>query len=147
MSAQTIGIGHPLRVRATLRNFSDESFEGNLLVRLLGDQNESALDEAMVSVGPQASTQVSFTHRFKKAGPKVLHIELSEPDDLPQDNRRSVAVGVIEQIGVLLVDGDPSKEWLRGETDFIKLALTPFQEKYHCKKWEIRNRVGNERSD
>ena len=66
MSAQTIGIGHPLRVRATLRNFSDESFEGNLLVRLLGDQNESALDEAMVSVGPQASTQVSFTHRLRK---------------------------------------------------------------------------------
>ena len=98
------------------------------MVRLLGDQNESALDEAMVSLGPQASTQVSFTHRFKEAGPKVLHIELSEPDDLPQDNRRSVAVGVIEQIGVLLVDGDPSKEWLRGETDFIKLALTPFQE-------------------
>lgn len=128
LSAQTVGIGHPLRVRATLRNFSDESFEGNLLVRLLGDQNESALDEAMVSVGPKASTQVSFTHRFKEAGPKVLHIELSEPDDLPQDNRRSVAVGVIEQIGVLLVDGDPSKEWLRGETDFIKLALTPFQE-------------------
>ena len=128
LSAQTVGIGHPLRVRATLRNFSDESFEGNLLVRLLGDQNESALDEAMVSIGPKASTQVSFTHRFKEAGPKVLHIELSEPDDLPQDNRRSVAVGVIEQIGVLLVDGDPSKEWLRGETDFIKLALTPFQE-------------------
>ena len=139
LSAQTVGIGHPLRVRATLRNFSDESFEGNLLVRLLGDQNESALDEAMVSVGPQASTQVSFTHRFKEAGPKVLHIELSEPDDLPQDNRRSVAVGVIEQIGVLLVDGDPSKEWLRGETDFIKLALTPFQENTTAKNRKPRS--------
>ena len=138
LSAKTVGIGHPLRIRATLRNFSDESFEGNLLVRLLGDQNESALDEAMVSVGPQASTQVSFTHRFNEAGPKVLHIELSEPDDLPQDNRRSVAVGVIEQIGVLLVDGDPSKEWLRGETDFIKLALTPFQENTTAKNRKPR---------
>jgi hypothetical protein len=75
-----------------------------------------------------ASTQVGFTHNFKTAGPKVMHTEIQIADDLPQDNRRSMAISVIEQIKVLLVDGDPSEEWLCGETDFLKLALTPFQE-------------------
>ena len=27
-----------------------------------------------------------------------------------------------------MVDGAPSKEWLQGETDFLKIALTPFEE-------------------
>ena len=128
VSSQTVGIGHPLRIRATLKNLSDETYDGNLQVRLLTDRNESVLDEAAVSLGPDATTQVSFTHRFESDGPKVVHIEVVASDDLPQDNRRSVAVSVIEQIGVLLVDGDPSDEWLRGDTDFLKLALTPFLE-------------------
>ena len=128
LSSQTVGVGHPVRVRATLRNLSDEAFEGDLRVLLTTDQNESVIDEAAVSVGPQATTQVAFTHQFDQSGPKVLHIELIIADDLPQDNRRSVAISVIEQIDVLLIDGDPSKEWLRGESDFLKLALTPFIE-------------------
>ena len=63
-----------------------------------------------------------------------MHTEIKVVDDLPQDNRRSSALNVIEQINVLLVDGDPSEEWLRGETDFIKLALTPFEEKKAVQK-------------
>lgn len=128
ISSQTVGVGHPLRIRATLRNFSNNVFEGNLRVRLLADRNDSVLDEATISLGPMATNQVSFTHQFDTTGPKVLHVEVIASDDLPHDNRKSVAVNVIDQIGVLLVDGDPSDEWLRGETDFLKLALTPFQE-------------------
>ena len=128
ISSQTVGIGHPVRIRATIRNFSEEAFEGNLQVKLFADQNETSIDEAVISVGPKASTQVAFTHHFRIAGPKVLHTEIQIADDLPQDNRRSAALNVIEQIKVLLVDGDPSEEWLRGDTDFLKLALTPFEE-------------------
>ena len=128
LSSQTVGVGHPVRVRATIRNLSDESFEGNLRVILTADQNESTIDEAALSIGPQATAQVAFTHHFDLSGPQVLHVELMIADDLPQDNRRSVAISVIEQIDVLIIDGDPSREWLRGESDFLKLALTPFIE-------------------
>ena len=131
LSSQTVGVGHPVRVRATIRNLSDESFEGNLRVILTADQNESTIDEAALSIGPQATAQVAFSHHFDLAGPKVLHVELMIADDLPQDNRRSVAISVIEQIDVLIIDGDPSREWLRGESDFLKLALTPFIENKH----------------
>jgi hypothetical protein len=128
VSSQTVGLGHPVRIRATIRNFSEEKFDGSLQVKLFADQNETAIDEAVASVGPFASTQVAFTHHFKTPGSKVLHTEIQIADDLPQDNRRSAALNVIEQIKVLLVDGDPSDEWLRGDTDFLKLALTPFEE-------------------
>ena len=81
---------------------------------MLADRNETFIDEAVVSVGPNATAQVAFTHRFVTSGPKIIHVELIVPDDLPEDNRRSVAVSVIDEIGVLLIDGDPSKEWLKG---------------------------------
>ena len=128
VSSQTIGVNHPVLIRATIRNFSEETYDGNLQVKLFADQNETAIDEAVISVGPLASAQVAFTHQFKTSGPKVLHAEIQISDDLLQDNRRSAAISVIEQIKVLLVDGDPSEEWLRGETDFLKIALTPFEE-------------------
>ena len=70
------------------RNLSNENFEGNLRVRLLVDHNDSVMDEATISLGPQATNQVSFTHQFETVGPKVLHVEIVVADDLPHDNRR-----------------------------------------------------------
>ena len=46
--SKTIGIGHPVRIRATIRNFSEEKFDGNLKVKLFADQNETAIDEAVI---------------------------------------------------------------------------------------------------
>ena len=97
ISSQTVGIGHPILVRVTVRNYGQESFEGNLQVKLFVGQNEKAIDEAVVSLGPVASTQVAFTHHFETAGPKVIHAEVQVADDLPQDNRRSAALNVIEE--------------------------------------------------
>ena len=43
-----------------------------LQVKLFADQNETAIDKAVISVGPLASAQVAFTHQFKTSGSKVL---------------------------------------------------------------------------
>ena len=91
-------VSAPVRIRATIRNFSEEAFEGNLQVKLFADQNETSIDEAVISVTYKASTQVIHSHHFRIAGPKVLHAEIQIADDLPQDNRRSAALNVIEQI-------------------------------------------------
>jgi hypothetical protein len=128
LSSQTVGVGHPLQIKATIRNLSEEKFEGNLQVQLLSEDSQKIIDQAAISIGAQATSQVTFSHDFNTAGPKVLHVEVLVADDLPQDNRRSVAVSVIKEIEILLIDGDPSNEWLRGETDFLKIAVTPFLE-------------------
>ena len=70
----------------------------------------------------------SLPHKFSEAGSSTVTVEIGARDALDSDNRRSSSIAVLDRIGVLLVDGAPSEEWLQGETDFLKIALTPFEE-------------------
>ena len=63
-----------MRIRAIIQNYSLESL-WKLQAAFLVDQNETAIDEAFISIGPNASAQVAFTHQFNTAGPKVVHTE------------------------------------------------------------------------
>ena len=58
-----------------------------------------------------------LTCRFPEAGSHHIRLEINSPD-LDFDNEYRIAVNVLDRIGVLLIDGDPSEEWLKGETDF-----------------------------
>ena len=141
LSATSVGIGQTIKIRANLRNWGDNVYQGDLVARLFIDGADTHTDEALLSLPAKESTQVLFTHHFKKAGSHTIGIDLSVADDLHQDNRRSASINVIDRLGVLLVDGDPSQEWLRGETDFIKLALTPFFEAEEKKELETKDLI------
>ena len=141
LSATSVGIGQTIKIRANLRNWGDNVYQGDLVARLFIDGADTHTDEALLSLPAKESTQVIFTHHFKKAGSHTIGIDLSVADDLHQDNRRSASINVIDRLGVLLVDGDPSQEWLRGETDFIKLALTPFFEAEEKKELETKDLI------
>ena len=141
LSATSVGIGQTIKIRANLRNWGDNIYQGDLVARLFIDGADTHTDEALLSLPAKESTQVLFTHHFKEAGSHTIGIDLSVADDLPQDNRRFASINVIDRLGVLLVDGDPSQEWLRGETDFIKLALTPFFEAEEKKELETKDLI------
>ncbi len=141
LSATSVGIGQNIKIRANLKNWGDNVYEGDLIARLFIDGADTHIDEALLSLPAKESTQVLFTHHFKEAGSHTIGIDLSVADDLPQDNHRSASINVIDRLGVLLIDGDPSKEWLRGETDFIKLALTPFFEAEEKKELETKDLI------
>ena len=141
LSATSVGIGQNIKIRENLRNWGDNVYEGDLVARLFIDGADSHIDEALLSLPAKETTQVLFTHRFSEAGSHTIGIDLSVADDLPQDNRRSASITVIDRLGVLLIDGDPSKEWLRGETDFVKLALTPFFETESKKDLETKDLI------
>lgn len=141
LSASTVGVGQKIKIRANLRNWSDNTYEGDLLARLFVNQSDTPTDEALLSLSPKETTQVLFTHQFEEVGSQVISVDLSVIDDLPDDNRRSASVNVIDRLGTLLIDGDPSKEWLRGETDFLKLALTPFLEVEGKKEVETKDLI------
>ena len=53
-------------------------------------------------------------------------VAIEHSDALMEDNRRSIAVDVIREIRVLLVDGQPGSEPLEGETDYLAVALSPY---------------------
>ncbi|MFP6887899.1 MAG: BatA domain-containing protein [Opitutales bacterium] len=129
LSASTVGVGQKIHVRAEVVNHGSSEYKGDLPVRLYDENNSTkTMAETIISLKPNETGQVLFTHVFDKAGSRVVTVDADPGDGLREDDKRSASITVLERIGVLLVDGNPSEEWLAGETDFLKLALTPFGE-------------------
>ena len=127
LSPRTIGAGQQVRLRVHLRNHGDKAYGTGLRISLYKDNADTPDSETDIPIGPQEATQALLTCTFEEAGSHHIRLEInSSGSDLKFDNEYRVAVNVLDRIGVLLVDGDPSEEWLKGETDFIQIALTPF---------------------
>ncbi len=122
-SARALGTGEDLQIRAHLRNHGSKSYEG-VRVRFRIDGSEQSASQ--IALPPLAAGQTLFTCRFETAGSHLVEVEAAVDDRLTTDNRYVAAVDVLERIGVLLVDGAPSREPLEGETDFLSVALTPY---------------------
>jgi len=65
-----------------------------------------------------------FTLTLNELGHHYGWVTMGE-DALEADNRRFFVLRSLESIKVLCVDGDPSGEPFKGETDFLKIALDP----------------------
>ena len=140
LSASSVGVGQKVLIRAELRNHGSASnYEGDLQVRLLVNDEVEPADETVVSLKPGETGQVLFPHQFSEPGSATVTIEIGARDALDSDNRRSASVSVLDRIGILLVDGSPSDDWLKGETDFLKIALTPFEEAQAKKTVEAKD--------
>jgi hypothetical protein len=121
-SRPVLGVGQPVQIRATLRNFGSTTRE-DLHVALRVDGAER--NATRISLGPREQRQLLFTHSFDAAGSHLVEVR-TDGDALQADNALPAAVPVWDKVPVLLVNGDPSREPLRGETDFLQIALQPF---------------------
>lgn len=123
-SRQIIGVGQTLDVRVNLRNHGERAYQ-NLRVYCRVDANEHAASQVALAGGETA--QVLFTMKFDTGGSHLIELEADAPD-LKADNRYLAAVNVLEQMPVLLIDGDPAKRGqpLSGDTDFLAIALQPY---------------------
>ena len=114
-----VGVLQRLRFRATLRNFGGK-VRADLNVRWKVDgvlQNASQL-----TLGVRESAQVVFEHTFSDTGGHSVEVGI-DPDAVRADDTLFAAVEVRPAMSVLLVNGSPSAEPLKGETDFLELAL------------------------
>ena len=118
-----LGIGHQLNVRANLRNHGTKSIDNARVILKIDGVEESV---SQISLAANGATQTLFPCRFDEPGSHVVEVEVIADDGLKTDNRISTAVTVLNQIDVLLVDGDPNTQPLKSETDFLSVALTPF---------------------
>jgi hypothetical protein len=75
-------------------------------------------------VAPGGSAQWELRHAFRSADHHEVIVEL-QGDELPQDDRRYLAVEARDRIRVLCVDGEPAAETFGGETDYLRQALRP----------------------
>lgn len=117
-----VGIGQKIQIRANLRNFGDAPYQ-DLRVYFKADGKERSV--AQIRLGPHEKGQVLFSHAFDTAGSHVVEV-VADADPLKADNSYLASIPVRDKIPVLLVNGDPSAEPLKGETDFAEIALQPY---------------------
>lgn len=73
------------------------------------------------------ATECSFVWSCRISEPGEHIIEAALPQDgLPEDNRRRIVVRIQDQIRVLCVDGRYSPIPFQGASDYVRLALAPY---------------------
>ncbi len=117
-----IGIGQKIQIRANLRNFGDANYP-DLRVYFKIDGKEKSVSQ--LKLGPHEKGQVLFTHAFDTAGSHVVEV-VADADTLKADNSYIASIPVRDKVPLLLVNGDPSSEPLKGETAFAEIALQPY---------------------
>lgn len=117
------GVGQAFQVRANVRNFGEKPWPAlRVFFRVNGE--ERSVTE--IQLGPNEQRQVLFSHVFDRPGSQVIEV-FADADALKQDNTRLAAVPVWDRLPVVLVNGEPSPLPLKGETDYLQLALRPFE--------------------
>ncbi len=81
---------------------------------------------SQVKLAPHEKGQVLFTHAFDTPGSHVVEV-FADADPLKADNSFLASIPVRDKVPVLLVNGDPSVEPMKGETDFAEIALAAVQ--------------------
>lgn len=113
---------------ATIRSSTDQELSA---VKLIWSINGEPIHSELVRVPPNGKATSRIQYRFPEPSqfdvsvtiePAAIEVE----DQLTADNTRRISLRVIEQIEVLMVDGDPSEQPLGSETDFLGIALSPF---------------------
>jgi len=117
-----VGVGQKIQIRANLRNFGEAPYK-DLRVYFKADGTEKAVSQ--IALAPGQKGQVLFTHTFDTAGSHVVEV-FADADALKADNLFLASIPVRDKVPVLLVNGDPNPEPLKGETDFAEIALQPF---------------------
>ncbi len=120
---RALGVDQQLAVRANIHNHGTSEVR-NARVILRIDGAEASVSQ--ISLAARGTTQTLFPCTFKTSGSHIIEVQVVVDDPLKTDNTFAAAVTVWESIKVVLVDGDPSSQPLKGETDFLSIALTPY---------------------
>lgn len=120
---KAIGAGEPLSFRVNILNQGPAQITNARVVFRVDGQDAGV---SQVTLAPNGSTQVLFTHTFEQSGSHLVEAEVAADDALQTDNKFALSVTAWERIKVLLVDGDPDPDPLKSESDFLQIALTPF---------------------
>jgi hypothetical protein len=123
LSREVIGVNQPVTVRADLKNYGVAPCQ-DLRVYFRVDGEERSVSQ--VTLGAGQGGQVVFAHKFDTPGSHLVEIH-ADADRLQADNTRLLSVPVLDRLPVLLVSGDTNPEPLRGETDFLNIALQPYR--------------------
>lgn len=123
VNASLTSIDKETPIASVISNAGDTDCDSISVVLL---DNDFEIDRQIISVAANSKSTMLSRWIPQKAGDHVLKIQIVRDDDLMADNSLSVVSHVFEPISVVLVDGDRKALAMQSETDFIKLALSPF---------------------
>lgn len=116
-------VGQPLRFEVKVTNHGKEEVRHARVG--LSVNAETASDEFTIDSLPAGATKsVTLFGKLREAGFHSVMARLAE-DRLPADDRRTLAVRAVNEVKVLLVDGEPGSEARDSEVFFLKNALVP----------------------
>lgn len=112
-----------LRFEIEVTNFGEDEAR-NVPVGLSTDGEPPSDQTVIESIPAGASRRVSLFARLHDAGYHSVTARVPQ-DHVPADDQRTIAVRAINEINVLLVDGDPGAEARESEVFYLRNALTP----------------------
>jgi hypothetical protein len=127
----------PAAVVATVHNFGRTDRRLVRVELLIGRPEAGGQDHTLFpveqriieSIPAAGQTAITFTldgaARFREPGVHLIQVKLTESDDLPIDDARSIAVEVRDGLPCLLVNGKPSIDPLRRASEYLAEALAP----------------------
>ena len=122
-SRQTrVGVNESIELTTTLRNHDLHSLASARRVRWWVD-GETLFDGSIDAIEPDTSTESSWTHSFNKPGAYRISATISGEDDLPADNEASVVIEVVEEIPILIVEGESRLRDTQADSFFVLAAL------------------------
>lgn len=141
LSRDVLGTDRPVGIDLTLENTGTEAISPAAVELTIGTpppdgqpapaatngvETFKLLKEVKLSqLQPGAKETVRFTYKFGAAGSHVLRAKVSVQDDLPQDDATQTVVQVLDQLRVMIVEGNPNADVLKRAATFTTLALAP----------------------
>jgi len=118
------GVGQRFPIRARVKNFGAKDYPDLTVILRVNGEEQS---RQVINLASREESQVLFHYVFERAGSHLLEVYAHSQDALAFDNTRRASVPVRDRLPVLLVNGEPSNEPLKGETDYLALALEPYR--------------------
>ncbi len=119
-----LGVNQTVTIQASLRNYGERNHDA---LRVIFHADGKPVDEQQIPLGAGERRQVQFRHAFDAPGSHVVEV-VTDADSLKADNVFRASIPVWDKVPVLVINGAPSTEPLKGETDFLQIALQPYRE-------------------
>ncbi|MFZ4081515.1 MAG: BatA domain-containing protein [Pirellula sp.] len=111
-----------LTISVTLQNDSQEAAQVPMVLM----EGLDEVERQSVSIAANSTSTVRFVWSPTKAEDTLIKVFADYDDASPQDHSMTKVVRVREPAKVLIIDGDRKREAMQSESDFVRLALTPF---------------------
>lgn len=118
-----VAAGQECVVNTTIGNHGDQDCND---VPIAVYANDVEIDRQRISLPANTTAIVRSRWAPQQLGDQLLRSQILRDDLLAADNMLSSVLVVQEPMQILLVDGDRKSEPMQSETDFLRLALSPF---------------------